>query len=294
MPNSKSKKRNRQKNAAAKSAKQRRRTSEYQRKRNITRNQPTTSQTGDDNDTVVSSYDAMSANRRKSASRAKVKRNDDANAAGTADDTDDGEIIHKVKYVFTKGAKVLMALFTIFVVVCVISIAFAINYLNEQEAANKANIEANTASSSLITTEQSHSDDPNATVRIAGISRAGFETLDDMGKFDNVIVLDEATGLNAQQVYSTHVSIENAADIYRIRKQNDEEWLVRHADDDVDDASDDDDGNGNENASSDDTNENVNDTDADSGNSNENEASILDAKSRVDAARNAVDENSAE
>lgn len=294
MPNSKSKKRNRQKNAAAKSAKQRRRTSEYQRKRNITRNQPTTSQTGDDNDTVVSSYDAMSANRRKSASRAKVKRNDDTNAAGTDDDTDDSEIIHKVKYVFTKGAKVLMVLFTIFVVVCVISIAFAINYLNEQEAANKANIGANTASSSLITTEQSHSDDPNATVRIAGISRAGFETLDDMGKFDNVIVLDEATGLNAQQVYSTHVSIENAADIYRIRKQNDEEWFVRHANDDVDDASDDDAGNGNENASSDDTNENVNDTDADSGNSNENDASILDAKSRIDAARNAVNEHSAE
>lgn len=289
MPNSKSKKRNRQKNAAAKSAKQRRRTSEYQRKRNITRNQPTTSQTGDDNDTVVSSYDAMSANRRKSASRAKVKRNDDANAAGTADDTDDSEIIHKVKYVFTKGAKVVMVLFTIFVVICVISIAFAINYLNEQDAANKANVETNTAASSLITTEQSHSDDPNATVRIAGISRAGFEMLDDMGKFDNVIVLDEATGLNAQQVYSTHISIENAADIYRIRKQNDEEWLVRHTDDDVDDVD-----NENANTSSDTVADNANDADTDNGNSNENDASALDAKSRIDAARNAVNENSAE
>ena len=291
MPNSKSKKRNRQKNAAAKSAKQRRRTSEYQRKRNITRNQPTTSQTGDDNDTVVSSYDAMSANRRKSASRAKVKRNDDANAAGTADDTDDSEIIHKVKYVFTKGAKVLMVLFTIFVVVCVISIAFAINYLNEQEAASKANIEANAASSSLITTEQSHSDDPNATVRIAGISRAGFETLDDMGKFDNVIVLDDETGLNAQQVYSTHISIDDAADIYRIRQQNDDEWLIRHADDNDDDASDTSTENENADSTADNVNDNANSSDNENSNGNSNDASALDVKSRIDAARNAVNEN---
>ena len=294
MSNSKSKKRNRQKNVAAKSAKQRKRTSEYQRKKNITRNQPTTAQADDDNNTVVNSYDAMSSSRRKSASRAKVKRDNTSDTDSSDDGSDDSEIIHKVKYVFTKGAKVTMVLFTIFVVICVISIAFAINYLNEQEAANKANIEANTAASSLITTEQSHSDDPNATVRIAGISRAGFETLDDMGKFDNVIILDEATGLNAQQVYSTHVSIENAADIYRIREQNDEEWLVRHADDDADDASEDDADNEDENASSDDTNENANDADADSDNSNASDASALDAKSRIDAARNAVNENSAE
>ena len=184
---------------------------------------------------------------------------------------------HKVKRVYTRGAKVLIAVCVTITVIIVLSIAFALYSIGADEYAERQNTE-----SSLISAEEAVSNAADDKVRLVGIGRAGYRYLSDSGKFDDVLVLDEEHNVTASDVFSQYTPAENASVIYRLRN----EVEARMPEDEEPDKSS---TSGNvENAN---TNANTSDTEANDNEGEQEITSAAEAKSAIDAARNKAEES---
>lgn len=202
---------------------------------------------------------------------------DDGNSIGERlHDIADG-VKHKVKRVYTRGAKVLIAVCVTITVIIVLSIAFALYSIGADEYAERQNTE-----SSLISAEEAVSNAADDNVRLVGIGRAGYRYLSDSGKFDDVLVLDEEHHVTASDVFSQYTPAENASVIYRLRN----EIEARMPEDEESDES-----STSGNAENANANANTSDTET-NGNEGEQEiTSAAEAKSAIDAARNKAEES---
>ena len=215
--------------------------------------------------------------------RIATERTDEAVGADDGDsigerlhDIADG-VKHKVKRVYTRGAKVLIAVCVTITVIIVLSIAFALYSIGADEYAERQNTE-----SSLISAEEAVSNAADNNVRLVGIGRAGYRYLSDSGKFDDVLVLDEEHHVTASDVFSQYTPAENASVIYRLRN----EIEARMPEDEESDES-----STSGNAENANANANTSDTET-NGNEGEQEiTSAAEAKSAIDAARNKAEES---
>ena len=215
--------------------------------------------------------------------RIATERTDEAVGADDGDsigerlhDIADG-VKHKVKRVYTRGAKVLIAVCVTITVIIVLSIAFALYSIGADEYAERQNTE-----SSLISAEEAVSNAADDNVRLVGIGRAGYRYLSDSGKFDDVFVLDEEHHVTASDVFSQYTPTENASVIYRLRN----EIEARMPEDEESDES-----STSGNAENANANANTSDTET-NGNEGEQEiTSAAEAKSAIDAARNKAEES---
>lgn len=208
-------------------------------------------------------------------------------------DTDDGESIgerlhdiadgvkHKVKRIYTRGAKVLIAVCVTVTVIIVLSIAFALYSIGADEYAERQNTE-----SSLISAEEAVANAADDNVRLVGIGRAGYRYLSDSGKFDGMLVLDAEHHVTASDVFSQYTPADNASVIYRLRSEVEARMP---GDEETDESS----TNGNTDDTDINTNSNTDASDAETnGNEDEQEiTSAAEAKSAIDAARNKVEES---
>ena len=184
---------------------------------------------------------------------------------------------HKVKRIYTRGAKVLIAVCVTITVIIVLSIAFALYSIGADEYAERQNAE-----SSLISAEEAVSNAADDNARLVGIGRSGYRYLSDSGKFDDVLVLDEEHHVTASDVFSQYTPAENASVIYRLRN----EIEVRMPEDEESNES-----STSGNAENANANANTSDTET-NGNEGEQEiTSAAEAKSAIDAARNKVEES---
>lgn len=215
--------------------------------------------------------------------RIATERADEAVGADDSDslgerlhDIADG-VKHKVKRVYTRGAKVFIAVCVTITVIIVLSIAFALYSIGADEYAERQSTE-----SSLISAEEAVSNAADDNVRLVGIGRAGYRYLSDSGKFDDMLVLDEEHHVTASDVFSQYTTAENASVIYRLRN----EIEARMPEDEESDES-----STSGNAENANANANTSDTETNDNEVEQEITSAAEAKSAIDAARNKAEES---